>query len=47
VPERQDLLDLYGDLRVADVRDGLDTILRHRSGSMSPAKRMPDDPPPA
>ena len=34
--ERQTLLDLYKDLRVADVRDGLDWMMRHHQGSMSP-----------
>lgn len=33
--ERQELLDLYKDLRVADVRDGLDWLMMHRVGSMS------------
>ncbi len=37
--ERQKLLDLYKDLRVADVRDGLDWMLRHFQGSMSPTMR--------
>jgi regulator of RNase E activity RraA len=36
---RDDLLDLYAGLRVADVRDGLDTLMRHQTGSMSPAIR--------
>ncbi len=36
---RDELLDLYATLRVADVRDGMDTLLRHRSGSMSPSIR--------
>lgn len=34
--ERQELLDLYRNLRVADVRDGMDWNLLHSSGSMSP-----------
>ncbi len=33
--EREELLALYGDLRVADVRDGMDWIMRHHQGSMS------------
>jgi 4-hydroxy-4-methyl-2-oxoglutarate aldolase len=37
--ERQDLLRLYGPLRVADVRDGMDAMMLHRAGSMSPAIR--------
>ena len=37
--ERQDLLRLYGALRVADVRDGMDSMMLHRIGSMSPAIR--------
>jgi len=37
--ERDDLLGLYADLRVADVRDGLDTMMLHAAGSMSPAIR--------
>jgi len=37
--ERQELLALYRDLRVADVRDGLDTMMHHWTGSMSPAIR--------
>jgi len=32
--ERQALLDLYKDLRVADVRDGMDWNLLHSTGSM-------------
>ncbi len=32
--ERQVLLDLYQDLRVADVRDGMDWMMRHHQGSM-------------
>jgi len=34
--ERQKLLDLYKDLRVADVRDGMDWNMMHHYGSMSP-----------
>jgi len=34
--ERQKLLDLYSDLRVADVRDGMDWNMMHHYGSMSP-----------
>lgn len=34
--DRKEILELYRALRVADVRDGLDTILRHTTGSMSP-----------
>jgi 4-hydroxy-4-methyl-2-oxoglutarate aldolase len=37
--QRQALLDLYGDLRVADVRDGMDWLMRHSQGSMSPEVR--------
>ena len=37
--ERQDLLDCYSELRVADVRDGLDWLMRHGAGSMEPAIR--------
>ncbi len=37
--ERSEVLKAYEDLRVADVRDGMDTILRHHSGSMGPAIR--------
>lgn len=33
--ERQMLLDLYKDLRVADVRDGMDWCMMHYSGSMT------------
>lgn len=33
--ERQMLLDLYKDLRVADVRDGMDWCMMHHVGSMS------------
>ncbi|MFW6270239.1 MAG: RraA family protein, partial [Bacillota bacterium] len=34
--EREELLDLYKDLRVADVRDGMDWMGLHHYGSMSP-----------
>jgi len=37
--ERRELLALYAGLRVADVRDGLDAMMMHRVGSMSPAIR--------
>lgn len=37
--ERRELLDLYAPLRVADVRDGMDALMLHRVGSMSPAIR--------
>jgi len=33
--ERRELLELYGDLRVADVRDGLDTLMQHDRCSMA------------
>jgi 4-hydroxy-4-methyl-2-oxoglutarate aldolase len=33
---RERLLKLYTDLRVADVRDGMDTLLQHYNGSMDP-----------
>ena len=36
---RQELLDLYHHLRVADVRDGMDWMMRHQQGSMSPNVR--------
>jgi regulator of RNase E activity RraA len=35
-PARQELLDLYKDLRVADVRDGMDWNLLHHTGSLPP-----------
>jgi 4-hydroxy-4-methyl-2-oxoglutarate aldolase len=38
-PDRKELLKAYEDLRVADVRDGMDTMLHHGCGSMSPAIR--------
>ena len=34
--ERDELLELYKDLRVADVRDGMDWNMMHHYGSMSP-----------
>jgi len=34
--ERQELLALYANLRVTDVRDGMDTLLLHHTGSMGP-----------
>jgi 4-hydroxy-4-methyl-2-oxoglutarate aldolase len=37
--ERTELLALYRDLRVADVRDGLDWNLLHSQGSLDPAIR--------
>jgi len=37
--EREELLGQYQDLRVTDVRDGLDTMMMHHIGSMSPAIR--------
>ena len=37
--ERKELLDLYSDLRVADVRDGMDWMMRHNYGSMIPEIR--------
>lgn len=37
--ERRELLELFGNLRVADVRDGMDTMMMHRVGSMSPEVR--------
>ena len=36
---RRGLLELYRDLRVADVRDGMDWMMRHQQGSMSPDMR--------
>jgi 4-hydroxy-4-methyl-2-oxoglutarate aldolase len=35
--EREELLALYADLRVADVRDGMDWSMMHHYGSMWPA----------
>ncbi|MGC9348382.1 MAG: RraA family protein [Anaerolineae bacterium] len=37
--ERKELLELYSDLRVADVRDGMDWMMRHNYGSMIPEIR--------
>ena len=37
--ERDKLLELYKDLRVADVRDGMDWNMMHHYGSMSPSIR--------
>jgi len=37
--ERQALLDRYQNLRVADVRDGMDWMMRHTQGSMTPDVR--------
>jgi len=37
--EREELLELYKDLRVADVRDGMDWNMMHHYGSMSPDMR--------
>ncbi len=37
--ERSELLKLYEDLRVSDVRDGMDWNLMHHYGSMSPDMR--------
>ena len=34
--ERRELLELYRGLRVADVRDGMDWMMMHHIGSMSP-----------
>lgn len=34
--ERRELLELFKDLRVADVRDGMDWMMLHPIGSMSP-----------
>ncbi len=34
--ERKQLLEMYADLRVADVRDGMDRQMMHHYGSMSP-----------
>jgi 4-hydroxy-4-methyl-2-oxoglutarate aldolase len=36
---REELLELYKDLRVADVRDGMDWNMMHHYGSMSPTIR--------
>ena len=37
--ERQELLKLFEPLRVADVRDGMDWMMRHHQGSMVPSIR--------
>jgi regulator of RNase E activity RraA len=37
--EREELLDLFKDLRVADVRDGMDWLMMHHYGSLSPEIR--------
>ena len=37
--ERQELLGIYKDLRVADVRDGMDWMMMHDLGSMDPTIR--------
>ena len=37
--DRTQVLAAYADLRVADVRDGMDAVMMHRTGSMSPAIR--------
>ena len=37
--DRKELLELYGPLRVADVRDGMDWMGMHQCGSMSPEIR--------
>jgi 4-hydroxy-4-methyl-2-oxoglutarate aldolase len=37
--DRNKLMSQYEDLRVADVRDGMDTVLRHHYGSVSPSIR--------
>jgi regulator of RNase E activity RraA len=34
--DRGEILELYARLRVADVRDGMDTLCMHSAGSMSP-----------
>jgi len=33
--DRKKLLEVFEDLRVTDVRDGMDTMMRHDWGSMS------------
>lgn len=38
-PTREQLLELYKDLRVADVRDGMDWNMMHHYGTMSPDVR--------
>ena len=37
--ERSAVLDAFASLRVADVRDGMDTLLLHEQGSLSPGIR--------
>jgi regulator of RNase E activity RraA len=37
--KRKELLEVYEDLRVADVRDGMDTLMLHHYGSMKPKIR--------
>ena len=37
--ENQELLAIYAELRVADVRDGMDWMMQHHHGSMSPSIR--------
>lgn len=37
--DRKKILELYKDLRLTDVRDGLDTVLLHHIGSMDPGIR--------
>ena len=39
IMKRRELLALYDDLRVADVRDGMDWMMRHHTGSMTPSIR--------
>jgi len=38
-PTRKQLLEAFATLRVADVRDGMDTLMLHSTGSMSPEIR--------
>ena len=38
-PSRDELLNAFARLRVADVRDGMDTLGLHATGSMSPQIR--------
>ena len=37
--ENKELLELFANLRVADVRDGMDTLMLHNVGSMAPTIR--------
>ncbi len=37
--ENKEILELFAPLRVADVRDGMDWMMQHKSGSMSPEIR--------